>query len=56
MHKMNVLDNKPLLHAIGMKFNDGVHCKVTGASDKGFQCNNVTYAYPLFKIHKMEPK
>jgi len=39
-----------------MKFNDGVYRKATGANAKHFRSNDVEYAYPLFKTHKLEPK
>jgi len=56
LHIMNVIDDIFLFHTVGMKFNDGVYRKVTGASAKHFRSNDVAYAYPLFKTHKLEPK
>jgi len=53
---MNVIDDRFLFHTVGMKFNDGVYRKVTGASAKHLRSNDVACACHLFKTHELEPK
>ena len=55
LHAIGELKDELLLPITGMKCRNNAHRKVNGASAKYFRCNTPTYAYPLFKTHKLTP-
>ena len=55
LHKLGVINDKLLKHAIGMKCDNNKYIHITGAIAKYFSCNTAAYLYPLFKTHKPSP-
>ena len=53
LHKLKIVNDCMLLHTTGMKLYEKLYRKVPGAIAKFFRCNTPSYAYPIFKTHKL---